>query len=76
MGTTFNIDDKLYRLDDFSPVGKELIARLVFVMEHIKHLKNNLAVLNRAKNAYMDDLKLEAIEEKSGINIADLFSSD
>ena len=76
MGTKFNIDGDMYELDDFSELGKELISRLVFATEHIKQLKNNLAVMNRAKNAYIEDLKLDAIEEKSGIKISDLFGSD
>ena len=76
MVTKLKIDDGIYQLEDFSDLGKDIIEKLMFTTDHIKALKNNLAVLNRAKNSYIEDLKLEAIEEKSGINLADLFSSD
>ena len=76
MVTKFNIDGEDYELKDFSAVGQELIKRLVFVTENIQNLRNNAAVLMRAKNGYIEDLKLEAVEGKSGLNIAALFSED
>ena len=33
--------------------------------------KNLLSVLNKAKNAYVNDLKLELLTEKSGFNFLD-----
>ena len=37
---------------------------------------NERAVLTRAKNAYIDDLKLEVVESKSGLDIGALFADD
>ena len=76
MITKFNIDGELYELKDFSPVGQELFKRLVFVTENIKNLRNITAVLARAKNGYIEDLKLEAVEGKSGLDMAALFAED
>ena len=76
MVTKFNIDGELYKLKDFSPVGQELFRRLIFVTENIQNLRNNAAVLARAKNGYIEDLKLEAVEGKSGLNMAALFAED
>ena len=73
MSTHFTLDGDAYLVDDFSEIGKELIVRLIFIDAHIKQLKNNIAVFNKAKNSYIEDLKFEAIEEKSGIRISDLF---
>jgi hypothetical protein len=42
----------------------------------IQKLMNERAVLTRAKNAYIDDLKLEVVESKSGLDIGALFSDD
>jgi hypothetical protein len=67
------LDGEVYSVDDFSPAGKDVVARLSFVMDHIRMLNNNVAVLNKAKNSYIEDLKFEAIEGKSGISISDLF---
>ena len=76
MPTQFTLDGVVYTVEDFSAVGRELISRLFFVNAHIKQLNNNVAIFNKAKNAYIEDLKYEAIENKSGINLSDLFSSD
>lgn len=42
----------------------------------IQKLMSERAVLTRAKNAYIDDLKLEVVESKSGLDIGALFSND
>ena len=76
MSSFFKFDNKSYRLDDFSENGQEIFSNLFFVTNHIEQLKNSLAVLNRAKNGYIEDLKLEVIEEKSGIVISELFAED
>jgi len=76
MASTFKFENQSYRLDDLSPAGQEIFSSLFFVTRHIEQIKNSLAVLNRAKNGYIDDLKLEVIEEKSGIIMSELFTED
>ena len=76
MSTHFTLDGDAYNVEDFSAIGKELIVRLIFIDAHIKQLKGNIAVFNKAKNSYIEDLKFEAVEKKSGISISDLFDAD
>ena len=57
MSSFFKFDNKSYRLDDFSENGQEIFSNLFFVTNHIEQLKNSLALLNRAKNVYIEDHK-------------------
>ncbi len=54
----------------------ELTQLVSMAQEKINSLMNEHAVITRAKNAYIEDLKSEVIESKSGFDIAQLILDD
>ena len=72
----FRLDGVEYDVSDLSERGQTLVDRLVFVRTQIIELSNQAALLSKAKNAYIADLKFEIIEGRSGVNLGALFSGD
>ena len=66
------IDDAYYDAGALSEKAQKLSGEIVAVIERIKETENMLAVLTRAKNAYIEDLKAEIIAGKSGLDFSDL----
>lgn len=56
------------------PEGRALLDRLRFVEAQLQELVNMQALLTKARNAYIADLKLEMVQGRSGLRFADLFS--
>ena len=67
------IDDAYYDAGALSEKAQKLSGEIVAVIERIKETENMLAVLTRAKNAYIEDLKTEMVAGKSGLDFSDLF---
>ena len=67
MSNTFKIDDKEYKFEELSPAGLETFNALKFTTVRINEIQNMLAILARAKNSYMEELKREVVSNKSGI---------
>ena len=67
------LDNIEYKLDDHSQSVKSLALRLDSTDKEIQEKKNLYAVLTRAKNSYLQELKREMIAGKSGVDIASLF---
>ena len=63
-------------MDDLSPSAKELVARLTFARLQQQELSNQLALLTKAKNAYIADLNSEIIQGRTGVDLGALFSDD
>lgn len=76
MVAKFRFEDETYDLADLSAVGQELIQKLVVVTEQIENLNRTIAVFNRAKNGYIEDLKQEAVEGMTGLKFSDLIGSE
>ena len=76
MTQRFRIDGAEYVTDDLSPSAKELVARLTFARLRQEELSNQLALLTKAKNAYIADLKAEIIQGRTGVDLGALFSDD
>ena len=72
----FRLDGVEYDVSDLSERGQTLVDRLVFVRTQIIELSNQAALLSKAKNAYIADLKFEIIEGRSGVDLGALFSGD
>ena len=70
------LDGEDYDLSKASEEAKAIVARL----QHLDHLfeeKSNLmALLTKAKNAYIADLKAEIIKEKTGVDLSTLFDEE
>ena len=76
MTRLFQIDGIHYNTDDFNKEAKVIIAHLSFVHERLNELKNNMALLSKAKNGYIEDLKTEIIQERTGVDFSDLFNDE
>lgn len=76
MDKHFVFDGQKYRIDQLTEKSKHIHDRLVFIYSSIEQLNAKHAVMTRARNAYIDDLKSEVIENKSGVNIGALFLED
>jgi hypothetical protein len=76
MSRSFRIDGAEYDVDELSAEGSALVDRLMFVQRQTVELFNEQAVLNKAKNAYIADLKAEIVEGRTGVDLGVLFSDD
>ena len=76
MTKRFRIDGVEYDADVLSTQGKALVERLTFAQLQVQVLSNQQALLNKAKNAYIADLKGEIVQGRTGIDLSDLFSDD
>ena len=72
----FTVDQKSYDTDSLSEVAKIIYENLNFVQQASQELSDTHAVLNRAKNAYIEDLKEEIVQKKSGIDFISLLQDD
>ena len=73
MSQKINIDGVEYDFESLSPEAKAIIEKLQHTDTQIQDNKNLSALLTRAKNSYIHELKREMIEGKSGVDIASLF---
>ena len=46
------------------------------MQERLDELSNNAALLNRAKNAYIADLKLDLVKGRVGLNLGALLGDE
>ena len=70
------IDGDKYSKESLPENCLELTKLVSIAQEQINNLINEHAVITRAKNAYIEDLKSEVIESKSGFDFAQLFLDD
>ena len=59
MGRKFAIEGREYDADTVSDTARALFQQLLFAQERLQELANQQAVLVRARNAYILDLKTE-----------------
>ena len=71
MDQTINIDGKEYDAANLSDNDKARLVSLQYVNTQIKERQNMLALLNRAKKSYIDDLKQEVLSTKAGFLLGD-----
>lgn len=76
MDQRFKIDGREYEISSLGQEGKELVGKLTFINEKLQELQNSIALLSKAKNGYIEDLKTEIIQERTGVDFSDLFSDD
>jgi hypothetical protein len=76
MDKFFSIDGIKYRVEDLSDEGRLQFEQLLFVQKNLNLLKNKIALMTKAKNGYISDLKSDIVEGRSGIDIGLLFSDD
>tara|TARA_E500000178_G_C16616239_1_gene571279 strand:+ start:80 stop:313 length:234 start_codon:yes stop_codon:yes gene_type:complete len=62
--------------ESLSDKGKSLKDKLDFVNQHIRTLFNQQALLNKAKNAYIEEIKHEIVLERAGVDLKNLICDD
>ena len=76
MTKRFRLDGAEYELDALSTEGRALVERLSFAHLQVQTLSNQQALLTKAKNAYIADLKSEIVQGRTGVDLGALFSDD
>ena len=76
MRRAFAIDGARYDADALSVEGQALVERLRFAQVQQQILCKQQALLNKAKNAYIADLRDEIVQGRTGNDLSDLFSAD
>ena len=62
------IDDLEYELSELNETANRLVIELRNLDAELQNKVNMQAILNKAKNAYVADLKNEMITQKSGFD--------
>lgn len=76
MTKRFRLDGAEYDTDALSAEGRALVERLSFTHLQVQSLSNQKALLTKAKNAYIADLKSEIVQGRTGVDLGALFSDD
>jgi DNA repair ATPase RecN len=66
MAQKIKLDDAEYEVENLSEQAKAYIATLKFTDTRLQELTNMRALLQRAKNSYVDSLKKEMLSSKAG----------
>lgn len=70
------LDDGEYALDDLPEAAKALVDRLTFAQSRLQDLHNHTALLKKAKNGYIEALKLDFIRARTGVFLEDIPPGD
>lgn len=70
------LDGVDYDLSKASDEAKALVARLQQLDRLFEEKNNLMALLTKAKNAYIADLKTEIIKNKTGVDLSSLFDEE
>ena len=73
---TFFLDNQEYDVEKLSDEADELYKRLSFVQFRLHDMRNNMALLQKAKNAYINDIKREGLKIRTGIDLSEIFDGD
>jgi hypothetical protein len=76
MTKRFRLDGAEYDVEALSAEGRALAERMSFVHLQVQAMTNQKALLTKAKNAYIADLKLEIVQGRTGVDLGALFSDD
>ena len=70
------LDGEDYDLGKASDEAKAIVARLQHLDRLFEEKSNLMALLTKAKNAYIADLKTEIIKNKTGVDLSSLFDDE
>lgn len=70
------LDGEDYDLSKASDEAKAIVARLQHLDRLFEEKTNLMALLTKAKNAYIADLKTEIIKNKTGVDLSSLFDEE
>ncbi len=66
MKQRLRLDGVDHDVDDLSPEARQILERLRFVQHRLQELHNRQALLTKAQNAYIADLKAELLNPLAG----------
>jgi len=66
-----SIDNNEYSIENLTDEGKRLTSHLQAIDVQIKEKNNLIAVLTKAKKAYISDLKSEMLSKKAGFDFSE-----
>ena len=64
----FKLDDKEYDVEVLSAKAQQLTAELQNITARIQETNNMIAILTKAKRAYIADIKSEMLSAKAGFD--------
>lgn len=62
------LDEQIYEVDTLSERSENLLSNLRKLDEQLTEKQNVIAILTKAKRAYINELKAEMLMSKSGID--------
>ena len=71
MAQKIKLGDNEYDAANLSDEGKVVLNLLQFSTQKLQELNNMQALLQRAKNSYLEEIKKEIISSKTGIMFGD-----
>ena len=63
------IGDIEYKSDELSDKANKTLSSLNFVNDKLSELQNLNAIMQRARNSYIESLKREILSKKAGIHL-------
>lgn len=69
--SNINIDGQIYKVDNLPKNALNLITYLDRIKAQEREKKNMIAILTKAKKAYITELKSEMLTAKSGFDFSD-----
>ncbi len=76
MTRRLRLDDRVYDTAALSAEGRVLLERLTFVQDRLDEFSNNAALLHKAKNAYIADLKQDLVRGRVGLDFGALLGDE
>lgn len=76
MTQRFRIDGNDYYVSELTNEGKKLLEHMIFTQVRTQELANKQALLIKAKNAYIADLKEEITQSQKFVDIGALFNEE
>ena len=73
MVKTLRLDGQDYDVSLLSAQGQETLGAYRHATQQLQQAQNMKALLTKARNAYISDIKHEIIKGKSGVDFAALF---
>ena len=71
LGKKIRFNDEEYDVENVSERAMRLVGDYQFTTKRLQELKDLLAVFQRAKNSYLEEIKKEIISSKTGIMFGD-----
>ena len=72
----FNIDGVEYKSAELSSESLEILKKLTFTTLKLREIQNEKALMEKARNAYISDIKFEVVQSESGFDLDNLFDED